>query len=135
MRPVEIGAGERTDAFAAEAVADAVQRGVGAPVHPDESRVKKVTLGVHRYAAIELSGNAKGRDVAGLAPHSSQRVSNGGPESILPEPRILFGPAGPREGDRITPSSAAEQGQTFIEQHRLEALAAEIDAEQKSHGR
>src|SRR5262249_17304968 len=127
---VEIGAGPPAELLRPHALAQLRERGIGAPVHPDEARSERLAAGVDRHRAIELARDPDGGDIA-LAPAGRRHpLPPRRAEGCLPQLRLLLGPSRLREGDRIAAGATAGQPQPAVQQHDLQTLAADIDAEE-----
>ena len=92
----------------------ALDLGLGAPVHPDDAGRQRLPVPVDRDAAVELAGDAERPDRLGRAAGRVEGAGDRRAERLLPEPRILLGPARAREGRpvgdrRLAPQAAARR--------------------------
>jgi len=101
----------------------------GAAVHPDDAGAERPPVRVHGDAAVELAGDPEGPDIGRGAPGGGERLGDRGPERVLPERRRLLGPAGAREIRLVGRGGFAQQAQAVVQDDRLEALRADIDAD------
>ena len=106
-----------------------VRLGPGTPVHPDQARGERAAVVADREAAVELAGDAQRVNVSGRQAGGGERLGDGGGECVLPQRRRLIGPAGAGIGGLVIGGGVAENGEIVVGDDDLEALRADIDAD------
>ena len=105
---------------------------LGAPVHPDQAGRDRLALAVDREAAIELAADAERGDLRRAYAGLRQGAGDGRAERMFPQPRILFRPAVTREVRPVGHGRFAADAERVVGDRCLEALCADIDAD--DHG-
>src|SRR5262249_40309119 len=101
----------------------------GAAVLPDQRRMHRLAARTDRDATVELAGDRDRRDRLAAQPRRGQRAGDRRSQRRLPRPRILLGALRRRMLRRIAHRVPAEHRERLVAHDRLEALRAEIDAD------
>ena len=109
---------------------DTIELGAGAAVHPGKARSAQSAALIDRNAAVKLTANGKASDLPRICVRFGKGIGNGGTESVLPEPWILFGSIRFGKGGVIEAARRTLEGKRRIGHRRFEALCADIDADQ-----
>ena len=92
---------------------------------------ERSAAGVDRDAAVELAGDRDALDVPGRNTGGSERARDGRLQRAQPQARILLGPARSGKIRLVRHARLAAQDEIGIDHHRLQALRAEVDADDR----
>ncbi len=105
----------------------------GPPVQPDDGRSKRPERAVDRHDAVHLRGQTQVADLGRTDAGAGQQLANGRRKASQPLTRILLGPAAGRVVHGAGLPGRADLAAIRVKQDRLDALRADVRADQVTH--